>query len=489
MTLNCQGQWSTQSLVSNEIEMTTTRTRAKTVFSPHRAAPPGFALFLTWLSCCFFLLFTSGCASYGVIENKAITIHPSMQEYSIESYASSKEDNEIFLLLSFSGGGTRAAAMAYGVMLELRETNVKLGHGSTRLLDEIDTISSVSGGSFTAAYYGLHGEEMFDNFEEVFLRKNVEKPQIYSLFNPLNWFSKKGRTERAVKYYQKHIFHGATYADMMKPERPLIVINASDLAYGVRFSFIQEYFNLLCSDLLSFPVARAVTASSAVPVAFNPIVVENFPGCAKHNPEWLKVIRKRAHDEHNSELATLASGLESYGDKEQRKYIHFVDGGITDNIGLRALYDVVELTGGPGEFMKITDQRPSKKWVVIAVDASTSPVYAMDETNKQPSMKEAMSAMSGVQLHRYNAASIDLLQNSLFKWADILSTPENTIQPYFIEVSFEDIKESPLRKFFNAVPTSFFLVDEQVDKLIQAGRQLLRDNPDFQKLLADMQNS
>lgn len=79
----------------------------------------------------------------------------------------------------------------------------------------------------------------------------------------------------------------------MKPERPLILINASDLAYGVRFSFVQEYFNLLCSDLNSFPVARAVAASSAVPIAFNPIVVENYPDCHEYDSTWINEVRNR----------------------------------------------------------------------------------------------------------------------------------------------------------------------------------------------------
>ncbi len=234
------------------------------------------SLLWKFLNCCYLLLFVSGCASYGVVENEALSGQSSAKEYSIKAFAAERKDKEIFVELSFSGGGTRAAAVAYGVLLELRDTTVMLKRGPIRLLDEVDTISSVSGGSFTATYYGLHGDGMFDTFEEVFLRKNVEKPLIFSLFNPLHWFSSKGRTERAVDYYQKNIFYGATYADLMKPGRPLIVNNASDLAYGVRFSFVQEYFDLLCSDLLSFPVARAVTASSAVPVAFNPIVVENY---------------------------------------------------------------------------------------------------------------------------------------------------------------------------------------------------------------------
>jgi len=444
-------------------------------------------LFWKLLASSYLILLASGCTSYGVIENVSVTERPPAQDYSIKSHAlQSAGNSEIVFTLSFSGGGTRAAAMAYGVLQELRDTNVMLEKGSTRLLDEVDTISSVSGGSFTSAYYGLHGDDIFNTYEDVFLRKNVEKPLIHSLFNPLHWFSTKGRTELAVKYYEKHLFHGATYADMMKPGRPLIVINASDLAYGVRFSFVQEYFDLLCSDLLSFPVARAVTASSAVPIAFNPIVVENYSGCEKGSPDWLKKIHNYAATEKNMELLALTDGLKSYSDKEQRKYIHFVDGGITDNVGLRAVYDVIELFGGPKNYLTKTHRAKQNKWVLITVDASTTPVYEMDETNKQPSLENAMSAMSGVQLHRYNAASIDLVQTAFHKWAEDLSTPENPIRPYFIEVSFKEVKESHVRQFFNTIPTSFFLADEQVDKLIEAGRQLLRKHPDFQRLLADI---
>ena len=471
-------------------DLTNARSYSRSTFSQRKRFPSiTNDLYGLLLSCCCVLVLASGCASYGVVENAAMTNRAPAQEYSIKSFAESRKNSEIFLVLSFSGGGTRAAALAYGVMQELHDTNVMLKKGSTKLLDEVDTISSVSGGSFAAAYYGLHGEEMFETFEEVFLRKNVEKPLIRSLFNPLHWFSTEGRTEQAVKYYQDHIFHGATYADMMQPGRPMVVINASDLAYGVRFSFVQEYFDLLCSDLLSFPVARAVTASSAVPVAFNPIVIENYSGCAKDDPEWLEIIHSRAAAEHNSELATLAAGLESYTNKEQRKFIHFVDGGITDNIGLRAFYDVIELLGGPQDYLGRTNQQKASKWVVIAVDASTSPVYAMDETNKQPSMIKTMSAMSGVQLHRYNEASISLLENSLFKWTNGLSEPESPVIPYFIEVSFQSIKEQSVKQLYNNIPTSFSLTDKQVDKLIEAGRQLLRDNPVFKQLLADINNS
>jgi NTE family protein len=431
------------------------------------------------------MLLASGCASYGVIVNDAMPAPAPAKEYSLRAHAAVDRSSDISLTLTFSGGGTRAAALAYGVMQELRDTQVMVEGESTRLLDEIDVISSVSGGSFTSAYYGLHGDGMFDTFEDVFLRRDIEGKLVKQVLNPFHWFGRKGRTERAIEYYQKVIFHDATYADMMKPGRPLIVINASDLAYGVRFSFIQEYFDLLCSDLLTYPVANAVTASSAVPVVFNPVVVENYSDCSGINTAWLGEMRSRAETTRDIELTSLAVDLESYSNKNQRKYIHFVDGGITDNMGLRATYDVVTASGGPEVFLDKTNFKLPDKMITISIDASTEPVLDMDVSNKEPSIAHSIGAVTGVQLHRYNTATLELVETTFYEWAEELSTPEKTVRPYFIELSFEELKQPEVRAFFNMIPTSFKLSDEQVDRLIAVGRQLLRENPDFQRLLAD----
>ena len=435
------------------------------------------------------MLLASGCASYGVIVNDTMPAPKPAQEYSLRSHVVTGRSSDISLTLTFSGGGTRAAALAYGVMQELRDTQVMVEGESTRLLDEVDVISSVSGGSFTSAYYGLHGDGMFDTFEDVFLRKDIEGKLLKQVLNPLHWFGRKGRTQRAIEYYQKVIFHDATYADMLQPGRPMIVINASDLAYGVRFSFIQEYFDLLCSDLLTYPVANAVTASSAVPVIFNPVVIENYSDCSGIDISWVHKMRDRAETMRDMELTSLAVDLESYSDKSQRKYIHFVDGGITDNMGLRATYDVVTASGGPEVFLDKTNLATPDRMIVISIDASTEPVQDMDVSNKEPSIAHSIVAVTGVQLHRYNIATLQLVETAFFEWAEKLSTPEKTVHPYFIELSFEELGQPEARAYFNKVPTSFKLSDEQVDRLIAVGRQLLREHPDFQRLLADLNNS
>ncbi len=431
------------------------------------------------------LFFLSACASYGIIENQPVSESSATQEYSLSTFAGSDKNSGLALMLTFSGGGTRAATMAYAVMQELRDTVIEINGEPTRLLDEVDTISSVSGGSFTSAYYGLHGDGMFDTFEDVFLRLDIDKQLIYGISNPILWFNEKGRTDMAVDYYQKQVFHDATFADMMNPDLPLIVINASDLAYGIRFSFVQEYFNLLCSDLTSFPVARAVAASSAVPVVFSPVVLQNHSSCHKDNTAWLEDAKARAVND--AELRMLSYGLETYADKDQRQFVHLVDGGITDNTGLRAAFDIIEILGGAKRYLESAGKMTPSQFVIIAVNASTDPVFDMDETNRVPSIPTSINAVSGVQLHRYNTATIELLQNSMKTWSEDVSSSSKSVKPYFIEVSFEDIKARELKLFLNKIPTSFSLSDEQVDTLIRSGRELLRNNPVFQQLLLDLQ--
>ena len=437
------------------------------------------------LRCCaafLSLALLAGCASYGVVKNQPVDAGSKDQAYALEHWVAAKQSGDFAFILTFSGGGTRAAAMAYGVLQELRDTEVTIKGQKARLLDEVTHISSVSGGSFTSAYYGLHGDGIFDTYEDVFLRVNVEGALTRSLFNPFHWFGKKGRTQRAIEYYDKNIFHGATIGDMMQPGRPMIIINGSDLNAGVRFSFTQEYFSFLCSDAAEFPVANAVAASSAVPVLFNPVVVENFGGCPEY--QWPPNVEQMV--QHNADFALLYNGLRTYDDKTYRRYIHFVDGGITDNMGLRAMHDVVAMAGGREAFMKRVNRQIPRHLVLISVNASTEKLSPMDESTKQPSILESVNAMTDVQLHRYNAATLELVEGQLTNWANSLSTPERPVTSYMIQVSFEDVQQPTLKAFLNKIPTSFSLTDEQVDTLISSARSLLRDDPEFKKLLADL---
>ena len=87
--------------------------------------------------CCILLAFVSGCASYGIVQNKPSNDADTTMSYSLKTWAKSKKAEDFIFFLTFSGGGTRAAAMAYGVMQELRDTSVTIDGQQGRLLDRV----------------------------------------------------------------------------------------------------------------------------------------------------------------------------------------------------------------------------------------------------------------------------------------------------------------------------------------------------------------
>ncbi len=402
-----------------------------------------------------------------------------------------KPMGDVLLVLAFSGGGTRAASFSYGVLQELRDTPIVVEGRPARFLDEVDLITSVSGGSFTAAYYGLFGDRIFEDYEARFLRRNVQRRLLLELFRPKNWLrlasSFFDRTELAIEFYDREIFDRATFADLLAARGPSLQINATDIGVGERFTFFQPHFDLICSDLSQLEVARAVAASSAVPVLFNPIILRNYAGtCGFESPAWLEealhapdVSRRRRW---------YARTAASYLDAKRRRYIHLVDGGIVDNVGLRGPLDNVLLTGGIWErLQQLGVGRPSHI-VAVVVDAQVNPEPEFSRIPTPPSIAGVVNSVTGVQINRYTFETIELFRETLARWA--LEIPPDDrgrrVETHLVEVAFDHLPDPEERRYFNELPTSFDLEDEEVDRLIEAGRRLVRASPAFARLVEEL---
>ena len=128
----------------------------------------------------------AGCATRPI--NPPIIHVDTNTGYRFEVRQARMHDKDDLIILAFSGGGTRAAAFSYGVLEFLRGTEIVDSKGRTiRLLDEVDVITGVSGGSFTALAYGLYGDKLFADYEQRFLKRDVQGEIIARAFNPLNW--------------------------------------------------------------------------------------------------------------------------------------------------------------------------------------------------------------------------------------------------------------------------------------------------------------
>jgi len=113
---------------------------------------------------------------------------------------------------------------------------------------------------------------------------------------------------------------------MMKRKGTMVFINATDMVHGTRVAFIQDSFDLICSDLSSFPVARACAASSAVPIVLSPIALKSYAGsCGFKMPEVLeKAMEERKLPNRQFDLA---NNVLPFLDGKRKPYLHLVDGG------------------------------------------------------------------------------------------------------------------------------------------------------------------
>jgi len=109
----------------------------------------------------------------------------------------------------------------------------------------------------------------------------------------------------------------------------------------------------------------------------------------------------------------------------------------------------------------------------------------MNRSHRVPPITEVISAMTTVQLRRYNAATLDLIERTLRDWREELSAEREPLETYFIRMDLEQVTDPQKRDFLNRIPTSFSLTDEQVDVLIETGGSLLRNNPEFRRLAVD----
>ena len=101
-------------------------------------------------------------------------------------------------------------------------------------------------------------------------------------------------------------------------------------------------------------------------------------------------------------------------------------------------------------------------------------------------MKKTVAALTDISMHLYSVETKSLLKEKLEQWAKEVSTAENPITPYFIDLNVTGIQDKDDRIFFNQVPTSFSLEKEQADKLIVLAKGMLRQNSEYQKLLIQL---
>ncbi len=409
-------------------------------------------------------------------------------------------DNSTSLLvvLTFSGGGTRAAALAYGVLEELAAIEIEWEGRRRRLLDEVDSISAVSGGSVTATYYALHGDRLFDDFASRFLHQDVEALFVRRLFSPTSWptlwSSFTGRSDVLADLLDEQLFGGATYGDLLQgPARPFLTLSATDMVTGIRFEFVQEQFDLICADLSGFRLARAVAASAAVPVLMSPIALDNRAGtCGFPEAPWVEsALRER---KLSSRQFHLANKLRTYLDAEARPRIYLLDGGLADNLGLRSPLEAVFMQTDAWTLVQRLGIADVRKVVFIVVNASTGPDPSWSQATALPGIGQVLRAFKDIPIDRYSFETKEMLAAGFERWAAEIKpqrqaagdTAGDDLEFVLVDVDFEALRDAAEREALMRIPTSWALDEATVARIRRAATTLLRESAAFQDLLRSL---
>ena len=309
--------------------------------------------------------------------------------YRVSEASRPGQSDELLVVLAISGGGTRAAALGYGVLEELRRTEVAVNGARRRLLDEVDVISAVSGGTLPAAYYGLRGERTFEEFPARVLYRNLEADLVKRILSPANWFRLPsgtfGKSDLFAEIYDETVFGGATFADLQRAGGPFVIINGTDLTSGARFSYTQDQFDAICGDVSRVTLGRAVATSTALPPLLTPITLENRGGtCGRKAPAWQKAAEAAAGRTEAPGRALLrARALQAYEDPA-RPYIHLFDGGLSENLGLAEVLRAFDLLRVEPDETVLPALRRARKVVVIAVNALRFPEVDWERSPEPP---------------------------------------------------------------------------------------------------------
>lgn len=409
------------------------------------------------------------------------------------------DPGEVIVWLALSGGGTRAAALAYGVMERLDEMGVtgEDGRPST-LLKEVDYVSSVSGGSFAAAFYALNQDraDWKAEFRQRVLEADLETAIGRRLIEPTTFLwvtlTNYTRSQVAADYYDSHIFDRKQFRHL--PPHPKLILNSSDLVTGRRFEFTPEDFACLKSDLSEFRVAEAVTASSAFPGGFPSVLLANYgphaqcPAGAAAPPgprcmtvqqqlaEQFIVKESRPGDPVERDFLRNPLSVEQekklrYCDLQETPRIHLSDGGITDNLGVDAFLARAE---DPGlEIHPRIFQGRAKAVVIISVNAATAPDEDLGTKPESAWFGKVLLRGFDLFLERRGLDSLQGVRDRLVDFERRVREQNEDFRMYFLEVTFEDIRDPDRRHRLQNIGTRLHLSPDQVQDLIAAGRELI----------------
>jgi NTE family protein len=241
-------------------------------------------------------------------------------------------------------------------------------------------------------------------------------------------------------------------------------------------------------------------------VVLSPVTINNYGGtCNATIPAWLQPFFDNDNPPRPAARAIRSLKAEkAFGDGVGRPYLHLVDGGVSDNVGMRAVLDSMQVMEALHEAGVPSPLDGMRRIIVLVVNSLSSPATDWDESEDPPGTVDVLLKSAGTPIDAFSYEAVELLRDTAARWqtlrrvrdsaamaankdaavAAALRVPDAEV--FAIDVSFPALKDKAELEYLNQLPTSFVLSAEAVDRLRAAAGKIIMDSPEFQRLLKEL---
>jgi NTE family protein len=176
---------------------------------------------------------------------------------------------------------------------------------------------------------------------------------------------------------------------------------------------------------------------------------------------------------------------------------------VADNVGMRSVLAVLESMEALHRAGVPTRLDSVRRIVVFVVNSVSAPRIRWDESDSPPGAVRLLVQASGVPIDHYSYEAMELLKDKAARWQSLrrlrqaaafagntdpaiageLKAPD--VEIFAIDVSFAALKDRAEFEYLNGQPTTFVLPAEAVDRLRAAAATIIKDSPEFQRLLKE----
>ena len=203
-------------------------------------------------------------------------------------------------------------------------------------------------------------------------------------------------------------------------------------------------------------------------------------------PGW---VQARTGNDPLSRLDQQARAARLYLDGENTRYVHLMDGGISDNLAMRSMISAMMVITGESEAQERFDFSHIRRILMISADGQAANDASTARQQHLSGLGQIFSAVSGTQIDTYNFETLVLANNELEKVRETVrkrrcadgptardGRPCGDVESFFVHLSLAGVADEAERKKLQSIPTGLTIDPADVTLLVAAGEEQVRQS-------------